>query len=555
MHLELRGITKRFGSFVANDGIDLTVRPGEIHALLGENGAGKSTLMNVLYGLYRPEEGEILINGEPASFSNAADAVAAGIGMVHQHFMLIPVFTVAESVALGFEPINPVTRLLRRKKARGLVKEWSAQFGFDLDPDAKIEDLPVGVQQRVEIVKALARGAELLVLDEPTAVLTPQETDGLMKIMRGLADSGASIIFITHKLREVKAVADRITVIRRGAVVGQASPEASQEELASMMVGRPVLLHVEKKPATPGKTALRVEDVSLVSPGGEAGGTLLDRVSFDIREGEILGVAGVQGNGQTELAETLLGLRRPDSGSISLNGKPISNASVRRHIDAGIGFVPEDRSTDGMIASFSVAENLVLNQYRRPPFARGPAMSVSEVAKNAEKRVVEFDIRLSDVNGPISNLSGGNQQKAVVARELSGNLSLFIANQPTRGVDVGSIEFIHKRIVAERDKGTPVLLVSSELDEIVGLSDRIAVMYRGQIVGIVPADTPRSVLGVMMAGGTPEEAAEQAEPTLTDRVEEEGVPGRGQDSFAPKGDALKRFGPKGEAAREENAHG
>ena len=555
MHLELRGITKRFGSFVANDGIDLTVRPGEIHALLGENGAGKSTLMNVLYGLYRPEEGEILINGEPASFSNAADAVAAGIGMVHQHFMLIPVFTVAESVALGFEPINPVTRLLRRKKARGLVKEWSAQFGFDLDPDAKIEDLPVGVQQRVEIVKALARGAELLVLDEPTAVLTPQETDGLMKIMRGLADSGASIIFITHKLREVKAVADRITVIRRGAVVGQASPEASQEELASMMVGRPVLLHVEKKPATPGKVALHVEDVSLVSPGGETGATLLDRVSFDIREGEILGVAGVQGNGQTELAETLLGLRRPDSGSISLNGKPISNASVRRHIDAGIGFVPEDRSTDGMIASFSVAENLVLNQYRRPPFARGPAMSVSEVAKNAKERVVEFDIRLSDVNGPISNLSGGNQQKAVVARELSGNLSLFIANQPTRGVDVGSIEFIHKRIVAERDKGTPVLLVSSELDEIVGLSDRIAVMYRGQIVGIVPADTPRSVLGVMMAGGTPEEAAEQAEPTLTDRVEEEDGPGRGQDSFAPKGDALKRFEPKGEAAREENAHG
>ena len=376
-----------------------------------------------------------------------------------------------------------------------------------------------------------------------------------MKIMRGLVDSGASIIFITHKLREVKAVADRITVIRRGAVVGQASPEASQEELASMMVGRPVLLHVEKKPATPGKVALHVEDVSLVSPGGETGATLLDRVSFDIREGEILGVAGVQGNGQTELAETLLGLRRPDSGSISLNGKPISNASVRRHIDAGIGFVPEDRSTDGMIASFSVAENLVLNQYRRPPFARGPAMSVSEVAKNAEKRVVEFDIRLSDVNGPISNLSGGNQQKAVVARELSGNLSLFIANQPTRGVDVGSIEFIHKRIVAERDKGTPVLLVSSELDEIVGLSDRIAVMYRGQIVGIVPADTPRSVLGVMMAGGTPEEAAEQAEPTLTDRVEEEDGPGRGQDSFAPKGDALKRFEPKGEAAREENAHG
>ena len=541
MHLQLRGITKRFGSFVANNHIDLDVEPGEIHALLGENGAGKSTLMNVLYGLYKPEEGEILIDGEPVVFSNAADAVAAGIGMVHQHFMLIPVFTVAESVALGFEPVNPLTRLINRKKARSLVKEWSGKFGFDLDPDATIEDLPVGVQQRVEIVKALARGAKVLVLDEPTAVLTPQETDELMKIMKDLAASGTSIIFITHKLREVRAVADRITVIRRGAVVGNASPEASEEELASMMVGRPVLLRVDKKPATPGEVGLVVDDVSLVGP---AGNTLLDHVSFDIREGEILGVAGVQGNGQTELAEVLLGLTPPDSGQISLGGKAITGASVRRHIDAGIGFVPEDRSTDGMVASFSVAENLVLNQYRRRPFARGAAMSPTAVAKNADERVAEFDIRLSNVNDSISTLSGGNQQKVIVARELSRDLSLFIANQPTRGVDVGSIEFIHKRIVAERDKGTPVLLVSSELDEIIGLSDRIAVMYRGKIVGIVPSDTPPSVLGIMIAGGSPEEAAEQAEPSSADRIEQ------GQAREAP----AERLERKSGAVNEESEH-
>lgn len=542
MHLQLRGITKRFGSFVANNHIDLDVEPGEIHALLGENGAGKSTLMNVLYGLYKPEEGEILIDGEPVVFSNAADAVAAGIGMVHQHFMLIPVFTVAESVALGFEPVNPLTRLINRKKARSLVKEWSGKFGFDLDPDATIEDLPVGVQQRVEIVKALARGAKVLVLDEPTAVLTPQETDELMKIMKDLAASGTSIIFITHKLREVRAVADRITVIRRGAVVGNASPEASEEKLASMMVGRPVLLRVDKKPATPGEVGLVVDDVSLVGP---AGNTLLDHVSFDIREGEILGVAGVQGNGQTELAEVLLGLTTPDSGQISLGGKAITGASVRRHIDAGIGFVPEDRSADGMVASFSVAENLVLNQYRRRPFARGAAMSPTAVAKNADERVAEFDIRLSNVNDSISTLSGGNQQKVIVARELSRDLSLFIANQPTRGVDVGSIEFIHKRIVAERDKGTPVLLVSSELDEIIGLSDRIAVMYRGKIVGIVPSDTPPSVLGIMIAGGSPEEAAEQAEPSSADRIEQ------GQARGEAPAERLER---KAGAANEESEH-
>ncbi|MDO4887370.1 MAG: ABC transporter ATP-binding protein [Actinomycetaceae bacterium] len=507
MHLQLRGITKRFGSFVANDHIDLTVEPGEIHALLGENGAGKSTLMNVLFGLYGADEGEILLDGRPVRFTSAAHAVEAGIGMVHQHFMLVPVFTVAESVCLGYEPTGP-TRLIKRDRARQIVRDVSKRFGFSLDPDAKIEDLSVGVQQQVEIVKALSRGVEVLILDEPTAVLTPQETDELMKVMRELAAAGTSIIFITHKLREVQAVADKITVIRRGKVVGQASPTSSREELATMMVGRPVMLRVEKEEATPGAAGLQLGDVSLVSP---AGTPLLVHVDLQVRKGEILGVAGVQGNGQTELAEVVMGLTQPDSGAVLLEGKDVTRHSVRHHIDGGIGFVPEDRSTDGMVATFSVAENLVLNRYRNAPFAKGPALSPSKVTSNAKELVEEFDVRLSAVTDPISALSGGNQQKVVVARELSRELSLLVVNQPTRGVDVGSIEFIHKRIVAERDRGTPVLLVSSELDEIVALSDRIAVMYKGQVLGVVPSDTPRSVLGLMMAGVPQDEAFRAAE--------------------------------------------
>ncbi len=502
MQLELRGITKRFGPLVANDHIDLVVKPGEIHALLGENGAGKSTLMNVLYGIYDADEGEILLDGKSMTFASAGDAVAAGIGMVHQHFMLVPVFTVAESVALGYEPTK-AGGIIDLKKAREIVREVSSRFGFDLDPDAKIEDLPVGVQQRVEIVKALSRDASVLVLDEPTAVLTPQETDELMNIMRQLAAEGTSIIFITHKLREVRAVADEITVIRRGKVVGQASPESTQEELATMMVGRPVLLRVDKKPAQPQGVGLEIKDVSLLAPNGSV---VLDHLNLEVKKGEIVAIAGVQGNGQSELADVLLGLENPNEGHVVLDGQELTRLSVRKHLDSGIGFVPEDRSTDGMIAKFSVAENLVLDQYRDAPFARGPIMSPTVVLENAEARVKEFDIRLTRVSDPISTLSGGNQQKVVVARELSRKLSLFMANQPTRGVDVGSIEFIHQRIVETRDSGVPVIVVSSELDEVVALADRIAVMYRGSIIGIVPADTPRGVLGLMMAGVPYEEA-------------------------------------------------
>lgn len=509
MKLELRGITKRFGPLVANDHIDLTIAEGRVHALLGENGAGKSTLMNVLYGLHQPDEGEILIDGKPVVFKGPGDAVAAGIGMVHQHFMLIPVFTVAESIALGYEPTG-AAGLIDVAKARETVREVSARFGFDLDPDAKIGDLPVGAQQRVEIVKALSREAKVLILDEPTAVLTPQETDELMAIMRQLADSGTSIVFITHKLREVRAVSDDITVIRRGAVVGTASPSDSENELANKMVGRAVMMKVEKETAKPAGGGLSFDAVSLLAPSGNA---ILDHVSLDIERGEIVAIAGVQGNGQTELAESILGLKTPDSGTIALEGVDITRANPRKSLDAGIGFVPEDRSKDGIIASFSIAENLVLDQYGEAPFSSGPMLKLGVIEKNANAQRDEYDIRLTRIEDPISSLSGGNQQKVVVAREMSKDLKLLVVNQPTRGVDVGSIEFIHKQIVAVRDKGTPVLLISSELDEVVALADRIAVMYRGRIMGVVPADTPREVLGLMMAGVPLEEAQAPAAAT------------------------------------------
>lgn len=513
MKLELRGITKRFGPLVANDHIDLTIAEGRVHALLGENGAGKSTLMNVLYGLHQPDEGQILIDGKPVVFKGPGDAVAAGIGMVHQHFMLIPVFTVAESIALGYEPTG-AAGLIDVAKARETVREVSARFGFDLDPDAKIGDLPVGAQQRVEIVKALSREAKVLILDEPTAVLTPQETDELMAIMRQLADSGTSIVFITHKLREVRAVSDDITVIRRGAVVGTASPSDSENELANKMVGRAVMMKVEKEAAKPAGGGLSFDAVSLLAPSGNA---ILDHVSLDVERGEIVAIAGVQGNGQTELAESILGLKTPDSGTIALEGVDITRANPRKSLDAGIGFVPEDRSKDGIIASFSIAENLVLDQYGEAPFSSGPMLKLGVIEKNANAQRDEYDIRLTRIEDPISSLSGGNQQKVVVAREMSKDLKLLVVNQPTRGVDVGSIEFIHKQIVAVRDKGTPVLLISSELDEVVALADRIAVMYRGRIMGVVPADTPREVLGLMMAGVPLEEA--QAPTAATTKEE------------------------------------
>nr|WP_253281055.1 ABC transporter ATP-binding protein [Arcanobacterium phocae] len=504
--LELRGITKRFGPLVANDHIDLVVEEGHIHALLGENGAGKSTLMNVLYGLYDPDEGDILLDGKQVKFNGPGDAVAAGIGMVHQHFMLIPVFTVAESVALGYEPAG-AGGIIDIKKARQTVIDVSKRFGFDLNPDAYIEDLPVGAQQRVEIVKALSRDAKILILDEPTAVLTPQETDELMTIMKQLAAAGTSIVFITHKLREVRAVADDITVIRRGAVVGTASPTSSEAELATKMVGRPVMLQLEKEAPKLGEVGLAFKDVSLLN---DSGAHVLDHVSFDVRRGEVLAVAGVQGNGQTELAEAVLGLQEPAQGTITLDGRDIQGHSVRANIDAGIGFIPEDRSKDGMIASFSIAENLILDQYLNKPYASGVALHPNVVAANANEKVEEFDIRITRISDPISTLSGGNAQKVVVARELSRDLRLLVASQPTRGVDVGSIEFIHRRIIEARDASTPVLLISSELDEVVALADRIAVMYRGKIIGIVPADTSRDALGLMMAGVPQEEALASA---------------------------------------------
>jgi len=496
MKLELRGITKRFGQLVANDGIDLVVEPGQIHALLGENGAGKSTLMNVLFGLYQPDEGEILLDDRVQHFRGPGEAMAAGIGMVHQHFMLIPVFTVAENVMLGHEPTK-FGQVLDLAKAREMVREISARFGFDLDPDALVEDLPVGVQQRVEIVKALSRDAKVLVLDEPTAVLTPQETDELMVTMRKLADSGTSIVFITHKLREVKAVADTITVIRLGKVVGSADPGASTDELASLMVGRDVELTVAKNPPKLGDEVLVVEDLTLFGPDGQR---LLDDVSFSIRAGEVLCIAGVQGNGQTELAEALIGLRTKLQGSIRIDGQEVIGHSVRRLLDEGVGFVPEDRKVDGLVAEFSVAENLMLDRSFRGPFVKGATIDFAHRDEFAAQAIQEFDIRTPSAETYVGRLSGGNQQKVVLARELGRELKLLVASQPTRGVDVGSIEFIHERIVEVRDSGVPVLVISTELDEVIALADRIAVMYRGAIVDIVDADTPREKLGRLMAG-------------------------------------------------------
>ncbi|MFD1715533.1 ABC transporter ATP-binding protein [Amnibacterium flavum] len=496
MKLELRGITKRFGSLVANDSISLTVQPGEVHALLGENGAGKSTLMNVLYGLYQPDEGQILLDDEAVVFAGPGDAMQAGIGMVHQHFMLIPVFTVAENVMLGHEPTH-AGGVLDLAKARELVREISSRFGFEISPDALVSDLPVGAQQRVEIIKALSRDAKVLVLDEPTAVLTPQETDELMVIMKQLAASGTSIVFITHKLREVQAVADTITVIRLGKVVGEAEPTASSAELASLMVGRDVDLTVDKPPLHAGADALVVTELTHFDDHGQK---LLDDVSFTVRAGEILAIAGVQGNGQTELTEAILGLRHRVYGSVKLGGRELVGSSVRDILDAGVGYVPEDRKKDGLVGEFSVAENLMLDRSFAGPFTKGLGVDFAHRDEFAREAIGEFDIRTPGGSTPAGRLSGGNQQKVVLARELSRDLQLFIASQPTRGVDVGSIEFIHERIVAVRDSGIPVLIVSTELDEITALADRIAVMYRGRIVDIVPSDTPRSTLGQLMAG-------------------------------------------------------
>ena len=496
MSLELRGITKRFGSLTANDAIDLAVGDGEIHAILGENGAGKSTLMNVVYGLLQPDEGSISVDGREIKIESPLDALAAGIGMVHQHFMLIPVFTVAENIVLGHEKTKRLG-ILDLEGARKEILRVSAEYNFEIDPDALVENLPVGLQQRVEIIRALIYDAKVLILDEPTAVLTPQETDELLRNMKKLKARGTSIVFITHKLREVKEAADKITIIRRGKVVGTASPTASQEELASLMVGRPVSLDVDKNAAKLGGVTLAVSNLTI---SDHTGRSLVKNVSFEVRAGEVLAVAGVQGNGQSELAESIVGLQEHVTGKIELEGRDITKASVRDALHAGIAFVPESREEDGLISSFSIEENLILDLHDLPPYAKGPVISQSVVSTQAEKLVKEFDIRAQSAKDPASSLSGGNKQKVVLARELSRPVKLVVASQPTRGLDVGSIEFVHERIIAERDAGRAVLLFSTELDEVSALADRIAVMYRGEFIAIVPAATSREELGLLMAG-------------------------------------------------------
>jgi simple sugar transport system ATP-binding protein len=524
LKLELRGITKRFGDLVANDHIDLVVQPGEIRALLGENGAGKTTLMNVLYGLVQPDEGEILIDDRLVKIKSPRDAIADKVGMVHQHFMLVPVFTVAENVTLGSERVRhlrtpplrvggmriprlsmPALGLLDRGRTRRDVREMSERFGLRVDPDALVEDLPVGVQQRVEIIKALLRDASVLVLDEPTAVLTPSETDDLFRIMRDLREGGRSIIFISHKLKEVQNIADNITIIRRGEVVGERPPTTSDSELAALMVGRSVQLRVSKTEAHPDDVVL---DVAGLSVQGERGELPVRDLSFQVRAGEILGVAGVQGNGQTELCEAIMGLR-PSTGFVRLNGRDLSRASTRDRLRAGIGYVPEDRQEDGLVGDFSVAENLVLDVYDRPPYASGIALNPDAIRDSAAHLIADYDVRTSSALTPVGTLSGGNQQKVIVAREVSRDVKVLMASQPTRGLDVGSIEFVHKQIIDQRDRGTAVVIVSSELDEIYALSDRIAVMYEGKIVGFCPPDTPEHELGLLMAGGNVSSDADQ----------------------------------------------
>ncbi len=499
MSLELRGITKSFGALVANDSIDLQVADGEILAILGENGAGKSTLMNIVYGLLQPDAGSIIVNNQQITVKSPLDALAAGIGMVHQHFMLIPVFTVAENIILGHEKSNRLG-ILSLEQAKEEIKRLSDEFNFDVNPDALVEDLPVGIQQRVEIIRALIYDAQVLILDEPTAVLTPQETDELLRNLKRLRESGRSIIFISHKLREVKEIADRISVIRRGKVVGTASPTASQEELASLMVGREVDLKVDKSQSAPGEVVLEVKNFSQLDAYGRA---IVDDVTFEVRQGEILAIAGVQGNGQSELAESIIGLKEITRGSISVNGHDTLKNSVLDNLASGIAYIPEDREKDGLISSFSIAENLILDTHHNSPFSSKGVYYPKVVADNAEKRIGEFDIRTQSADNPASSLSGGNKQKVVIARELSREVKLVVACQPTRGLDVGSIEFVHRRLVQERDQSRAVIVFSTELDEVFALADRIAIMYKGKIIAIVPATESRENVGLYMAGINP----------------------------------------------------
>jgi ABC-type uncharacterized transport system ATPase subunit len=503
LKLELRGITKAFPGVVANDGVDLVVEPGEIHALLGENGAGKSTLMNVLYGLYQPDAGEIVLDGTPVTFHDPGDAIAAGIGMVHQHFMLIPVFSVTENVMLGTESVRGPIGLLNEADARRRIVALSERHGLRVDPDARIEDLPVGVRQRVEIIKTLYRQSNVVVLDEPTAVLTPQEIEDLFAVMRSLAKAGTSIIFITHKLNEVQEIADRITVLRRGRVVGTTTPaEADENTLARMMVGRPVQLQVAKEPPRAADPVLEISGLRVLDDRGHVAVRDLD---LTVRAGEIVAIAGVQGNGQTELVEAVTGLRPIEAGEIRIGGEAI-RPDPRRIFAAGVAHVPEDRMEEGLVPGFSCAENLILNSYYLRPFADGLTMKRDAIVATCRELVGEYDIRTPSLFNDVGNLSGGNQQKVIVAREFSRPLKLLVAAQPTRGLDVGSIEYIHRRIVEKRDEGTAVLIVSTELEEVLSLGDRIPVMYQGVIVDILdPSEATPERLGLLMGGAHPEE--------------------------------------------------
>jgi simple sugar transport system ATP-binding protein len=504
MQLELRGITKRFPGVIANDNINLTLKTGEVLCLIGENGAGKSTLMNVLYGMYKADEGQIVLDGAPVVFMSPGDAIAAGIGMVHQHFMLVPVFTVAENVVLGVEPTGRLGSL-DIDKAREMVREVSDRYNLNLDPDAIIEDLPVGVQQRVEIVKVLLRDAKVVVFDEPTAVLTPKEIIEFFEIVKTLIAAGRGVVFITHKLKEALNVADRIAVLRRGQVVGEVDPKtATESQIAEMMVGRPVQLIVDKNPHAPGEVVLEVRDLSVLDADGR---TMVDSVSFSVRAGEVVGIAGVQGNGQTELVDALTGLRHSARGNVALDGHDISSASPRVRHAKGIAHIPEDRQRQGLVGGLSVAENLVLTRYHDEEFSNGIIMDWPAAHRAAENLIAEYDVRTPSPDVEASTLSGGNQQKVIVARELSRPLRLSIAAQPTRGVDVGSIEYIHSRIIKERDAGTAVLIVSTELDEVMALSDRLLVMYRGKIVAdLDPKVTSAMDIGLYMAGSRPASA-------------------------------------------------